>query len=247
MTERIDRRAVTQLLLGLCSLIGSGIFFASVPATLSEARAVADANVCPDSARRNADCLVRETGRLSGPYSTRRDRDPGDDWVFQPGGSIERERFALAPLASQRAEYLPDTVRVLRWHGETVALETENGQRIETENFRGSVANQFYLGLMTLGAGGMFITSGFVVRRSADGWTVRPAPRDPTYARRETPLPMQVALVVAAAGGAGMFTIAMGGSTSLSITIALIGASLGGAMSARTRLRRRRQPCSDTR
>jgi hypothetical protein len=51
MTERIDSRAVTLLLLGLCSLIGSGIFFASIPATLSEARAVADANVCPDSAR----------------------------------------------------------------------------------------------------------------------------------------------------------------------------------------------------
>lgn len=236
MTERMDRRAVTLLLLGLCSLIGSGIFFASVPATLSEARAVADANVCHDSARRDADCLVRETGRLSGPYSTR--RDPGDDWVFQPGGSVERERFGLDPLASQRAEYLPDTVTVLRWHGETVAVETEDGRRIETEGFRGSVANQFYLGLMALGAAGMFVTSGFVVRRSADGWTVRP--RDPTYARRETPLPMQVALVVAALGGAGMFTIAMGGSTSLSITIALIPPCVGGAMAVRTRLRCRR-------
>ena len=236
MTGQITGRAVTVLLLALCSLIGSGVLFSSVPATVARSRAIAGARVCPEPVRADEDCLVQETGRLFGPYSTR--HDPGDDWVFQPGGSIERERFGLDPLASQRAEYLPDTVTALRWHGETVALETEDASRIWTEDFRGSVANKLYLGLILFGGAAVFLASVFVVHRSPVGWAVRC--RDPE-ALEERTAPV-LASGVLAAGGIGMFTIAMGGSTSLSLLLATVAALLSCAAAVRSRRRWRRHP-----
>lgn len=237
IAERTNNRAAACLFLAFGFLVASGFLFASVPSTVTEASAVSDAQVCPAYSSHDDDCLVRETGRLFGPYSTR--RDPGDDWVFQPGGSVEQEHFGLAPLESQQAEQLPATVTALRWHGETVALVTEDGRRIVTEGFHSPVAIKLYLGLITLGMAGMFATSGFVVRRSPEGWTVRP--REPSF-NQGPPVSMHVAGGTATAGGIGMFAIAMGGSTSLSVILVLAVTCLTGAMVVRTQRRCRRRP-----
>ena len=235
MTGQNTGRAVTLLLLALCALIGSAVLFASVPATVAESRAIAGAPVCSEPSGAEEGCLVRETGRLFGPYSTR--HDPGDDWVFQPGGSIEQERFGLDPLASQRAEYLSDPVTALRWRGETVALEGVDGTRIWTEDFRGAVANKLYLGLIVSGMAGTFLASGFVVHRSGDRWVVRS--RDPMdLEERATPV---LAAGVFWAGMIGLFTIAMGGSVALSVVLAPVGALLGCAVLVRSRRRYRRR------
>jgi hypothetical protein len=111
------------------------------------------------------------------------------------------------------------------------ALESEDGWRVWTEDFRGSVAKKVYLGLITFSLAVGFLASGFVVYRSPEGWAVRS--RDP-MALEERTAPELVAGVFLVCG-IGWYTIAMGGSTPLSVVLAMVGALLSCAAVVRSR------------
>jgi hypothetical protein len=166
------RPALVLLYSLIVAIIGAALVLA-VPARLGESRAMLAAGECGDAP--GEDCLSRVRARVDGP---RYRRGPGDSWDVVPVDS-GREPFESVDVPSSDSNRLDDgdVVDALVWRNAVVAMETADGELVETDDYghRGWLL-RLGIGLFMFAGGIIGVKVARLKRRGSDGWWSTSAP-----------------------------------------------------------------------
>lgn len=216
----------------LAGLVGL-VLVASVPGNVADARAMLDAPECTDPDQ--AGCLRRIRAETEGPFFR---RGPGSEWHFsdvesgRPLGEAD-----LSTLDSRKLED-GDPVDVLFWKRTIVLVETDEGDRIETEAYgHGAWIVPLGLGLFAIGGAVVGVQAARVKRAGASSWW---ATSSETSGAFLPPSRVTFAAAVVMFGGVSAPLAMAFGLAALSAAILGIGVTAGLAALVTWGVRRRR-------